>query len=218
MEGIGNKVNNFGEWVYRLLLLNMLWMFFAILGLGIFGVFPATAALFSVLRKFFTKKRDVKLVKDFWSFYRKDFWRSNAVGYTIVAIASILWLDFRYFMSVTDFGMFVLAHFMLLFFVFSLLSLCVLFPIFSHYKLTFWQYIKNALLYPWTHLGTMILFTASIVLYSYIVYQIPGFLPFIGISFPCFLLMKLLFPTFQANPQKAKKSWFKKQKEETLYY
>ena len=52
------------------------------------------------------------------------------------------------------------------------------------------QYIKNALLYPFTHLLTMILLVVSIILFDLIIYQVPGFLPFVGISFPCFIMMK----------------------------
>ncbi|WP_176330403.1 YesL family protein [Oceanobacillus rekensis] len=217
MQDIGNKINNAGEWVYRLLILNFLWVGFTLVGFGILGIFPATHALFAVLRKFLMKKRSVKMTKDFIYYYRKDFCKSNALGYVIVLIAAILWIDFRYFMSITSFGMFVLAHFMLLFFVFSLLSLLILFPIFTHSELSFMQYVKNALIYPFTHLGTMILLAASLGLYYFIVNQVPGFIPFLGISFPCFVIMKIILPTFQKKERKVK-GWFKGQNDTRIYY
>ena len=217
MQGFHHKLNDIGEWIYRLILLNFLWMGFAILGLGVFGIFPATNALFSVLRKYLMNKKKVKIATDFYHFYRKDFLKSNALGYILSLIAVVIWIDFRYFMSITNFGMSIVGNVMLVLLVFSLLALCVVFPIFSQYEMSLGQYIKNALLYPFTHLLTMILLVVSIILFDLIVYKVPGFLPFIGISFPCFIMMKILLPNFQHEKSGAK-GWFKRHKEETIYY
>ena len=51
MQELNNKLNLFGEWVIRLVYLNILWIGVSLLGLGILGIFPATSALFPVLRK-----------------------------------------------------------------------------------------------------------------------------------------------------------------------
>ena len=217
MKGLHNKLNDVGEWIYRLIFLNFLWMGFTILGLGVLGIFPATNALFSVLRKYLLNKKDVKIASDFYHFYRKDFLKSNALGYVLSLIAAVIWIDFRYFMSITNFGMFIVGNLMLVLVAFLLLALCVVFPIFSHYEMSLGQYIKNALLYPFTHLLTMLLLVISIILFDLIVYQVPGFLPFIGISFPCFIMMKILLPKFQ-NEKSGAKGWFKRHREETIYY
>ncbi len=217
MQGFHTKLNDVGEWIYRLIVLNFLWMGFTILGLGILGIFPATNALFSVLRKWLMNKKDVKIASDFVHFYRKDFLKSNALGYVLSIIAVIIWIDFRYLMSIPNLGMSILGNFMLLLFAFSILSLFVVFPIFSQYELSFGQYVKNALLYPFTHLLTMIILVGSIFLFDFIVYQVPGFLPFIGVSFPCFFILKILLPKFQ-NEKSQAKGWFKRQREETIYY
>ena len=217
MKGLHNKLNDVGEWIYRLIFLNFLWIGFTILGLGVLGIFPATNALFSVLRKYLLNKKDVKIASDFYHFYRKDFLKSNVLGYVLSLIAAVIWIDFRYFMSITNFGMFIVGNLMLVLVAFLLLALCVVFPIFSHYEMSLGQYIKNALLYPFTHLLTMLLLVISIILFDLIVYQVPGFLPFIGISFPCFIMMKILLPKFQ-NEKSGAKGWFKRHREETIYY
>lgn len=217
MQGIGSRINHVGEWVYRLLILNVLWLGFALLGLGVLGIFPATHALFSLLRKWTMNKRSVNIPKDYFYYYRKDFWKINALGYVLVLIAAILWLDFRYFMSITSIGMFIVAHFMLLFFVLSLISVCVLFPIATHYELSFTQYVKQAMLYPFTHMGTMLLLAISYLLYYFIAYEVPGIVPFLGISLPCFITMKIIYPTFQQKERKVK-GWFSSQKDKSIYY
>ena len=217
MKGLHNKLNDVGEWIYRLIFLNFLWIGFSILGLGVLGIFPATNALFAVLRKYLLNKKDVKIASDFYHFYRKDFVKSNVLGFVLTLIASVIWIDFRYFMSITNFGMFIVGNLMLVLVAFLLLALCVVFPIFSHYEMSFGQYVKNALLYPFTHLLTMLLLVISIILYDFIVYQVPGFLPFIGMSFPCFIVMKILLPKFR-NEKSGAKGWFKRHREETIYY
>lgn len=218
MDTVGSRVNQFGYWVYRLLCVNALWVGFALLGLGVLGIFPATQALFAVIRKWLMNK-DVKLVKDFYYFYRKDFWKSNALGYIFLVIAAILWIDFRYFMSITDFMMFVLGHVMLLLFVFTLLSLLIVFTIYSHFQLTFYQYVKYALLYPFTHLARMILIVIAFTLFYFILTQFSGLIFFLGISFPCYILMRVLFPTFERkSQQEGEKGLFQSQKDKSIYY
>ena len=136
MKGLHNKLNDVGEWIYRLIILNFLWIGFSILGLGILGIFPATNALFAVLRKYLLNKKDVKIASDFYHFYRKDFLKSNVLGFILTLIATVIWIDFRYFMSVTNFGMFIVGNLMLVLVAFLLLALCVVFPIFSHYEMS----------------------------------------------------------------------------------
>src|SRR3954471_20743674 len=109
MQGFHNKLNDIGEWIFRLIVLNFLWMGFTIMGLGVLGIFPATNALFSVLRKYLMNKKEVKIASDFAHFYRKDFLKSNALGYLLSLIAVVIWIDFRYFMSITNFGMFIVG-------------------------------------------------------------------------------------------------------------
>ena len=41
MQEFNEKLNHFGEWIIRLVVLNFLWVGFSILGLGIFGDFPS---------------------------------------------------------------------------------------------------------------------------------------------------------------------------------
>ncbi|WP_084028990.1 YesL family protein [Bacillus sp. J33] len=61
----------------RLVYLNLLWIAFSLLGIVLFGFFPATAAMFSVVRKWIMGETDVRVFKEFWQTYRKEFWKAN---------------------------------------------------------------------------------------------------------------------------------------------
>nr|WP_309101484.1 DUF624 domain-containing protein [Fredinandcohnia onubensis] len=220
MQEFNDKLNRFGEWVIRLVFLNFLWIGFSILGLGIFGVFPATSAMFSVLRKWFIGNDRVKISAEFFSYYKKDFWKSNGLGYFLLILAVVLWTDYRFVSSIANLGMFSLGYVLLIFLVFSLLSLCVLFPIYSHYHLAFFQYIKNAILFPLTNILSMFLLAALLSVIQFIFNQLPGFILCIGISFPAFVIMKIIIPIFQGKSLSVHGFFkmFKRSREESMYY
>ncbi|WP_428911806.1 YesL family protein [Niallia sp. Krafla_26] len=220
MQAFNEKFNHFGEWVIRLVFLNFLWMGFSVLGLGILGIFPATSALFSVMRKWFIGNDRVKIVSEFFRYYKKDFWKSNLLGYFFLLVAIILWADYQFVSSIANLGMLALGYIVLILLAFSLLSLFILFPIYSHYQLSLFQYIKNTILFPITNLFSMILLAALFFVIQFIFSQLPGFILFIGMSFPAFVMMKLVFPIFQGKSLSVRGFFkmFKKSREESLYY
>lgn len=66
-------------WVTRIAYLNLLWLFFSLVGLLVFGIMPATTALHAVLRKLLSGEEcDIK--PTFWSVYQSEWGRSNLVG------------------------------------------------------------------------------------------------------------------------------------------
>lgn len=46
MQALNEKLNLFGEWVIRLVLLNVLWIGASLLGLGILGIFQQRVRYF----------------------------------------------------------------------------------------------------------------------------------------------------------------------------
>ena len=220
MQQFNEKFNRFGEWVIRLVVLNFLWMGFTIAGLGIFGIFPATSALFSVLRKWFLGNVRVKIATEFFHYYKKDFWKSNGLGYFFLLVAAVLWTDYRFVSSIAQLSMLALGYVVLILLAFSLLSLSVLFPIYAHYQLSFFQYIKNAILFPLTNSLSMIALAAALFMIQFIFNQLPGFILFIGISFPAFVILKIVFPIFHGKSLSIHGFFkmFKRSNEEGMYY
>lgn len=77
LNGFVGVLYRTSEWIMRLVYLNLLWIAFSLLGIVLFGFFPATAAMFSVVRKWIMGETDVRVFKEFWQTYRKEFWKSN---------------------------------------------------------------------------------------------------------------------------------------------
>jgi uncharacterized membrane protein YesL len=132
------------EWISRLALLNLLWISFSLLGLVIFGFFPATVAMFAVVRKWMLGKEDVSIIKTFWTAYKQEFLKSNLLGLIIFLIGTILYIDFQFVNHSTSSLVSVLyIPFFILIFIFICMMFYIL-PIFVHYDMKISQIIKTS--------------------------------------------------------------------------
>ncbi|ENH96792.1 hypothetical protein J416_08844 [Gracilibacillus halophilus YIM-C55.5] len=132
------------EWVTKLAYLNLLWIVFSMLGFVVAGLFPATAATFTVSRDWVMGKGDIKIWPVFWNAYKQSFVSSNILGYFIALVAYILYLDF-FFLTVTSsqYALLLTIPF-LSFSLLFLLTTCYAFPVYVYYQMTVWQVIKSA--------------------------------------------------------------------------
>ncbi|MFF3102162.1 YesL family protein [Viridibacillus arvi] len=217
MQGFYEKFNVFGEWLYRLVLLNFLWIGFSILGAGILGVFPATAAIFSLLRKWMLQGKDVKLLSDFGQAYRNSFLKANVLGYGMVVLWLIIWADIQLTLQSTSLIGLVMTY--ILFGVLIYVSIASLmgFAIYVHYELTINQYFLQMLKYPITHVKESFILIATLLIYCTLLYYGSSIIPFIGVTLLGFVIAKVIFPTFKEQKKK-NSTMYEQQRDELLYY
>lgn len=132
------------DWITSLAYLNLLWLAFTILGLGFLGIFPSTIAMFSVTRKWVQGEGDRSIFKLFWSNYRKEFFKSQVFGYLLVLIGAWLVLDIRFFLHQQGTAFLILRLISLALLIIYLLVLFYLFPMYVHFQMKFFQYLKYA--------------------------------------------------------------------------
>ena len=77
----------------QLAYLNLLWTAFSLVGLGVAGVFPATAAAAGVLRRQVVNGEPVSTFTEFRSIYRAQFVRANALGWMHLVVGGVLVAD-----------------------------------------------------------------------------------------------------------------------------
>lgn len=87
------------EWVTRIVYINALWIVFTLLGGVLFGFSPATAALFSIVRKWTDGEEVTQLFSEFWKEYRQLFWKSQKIGLLLMVIGLLLIVDFQFFLQ-----------------------------------------------------------------------------------------------------------------------
>lgn len=67
------------EWIAKLALLNLLFIFFSCAGLIIFGVSPAYSAMTIIMKQLFAQQ-DIKIVSTFYQLFKRELIASNKFG------------------------------------------------------------------------------------------------------------------------------------------
>lgn len=192
MKSFTNLYVFVGEWALNIFLLNLLWFLFSTLGLFVLGIFPATAALFAVMRKLVMTSEEVPIFRLFWKTFKDEFVRSNLLGYVLVAAGLILYIDLRVLqqLEVTFLHQFMTIVTFLLIFIYVVILLYV-FPIFVHFNLKTFQYIKYAFILAIGRPLQSLLMVLVLAGLFFVLFQIPGLIPVFGASLISFTLMKM---------------------------
>lgn len=191
MEGLFVGVYRIGEWIVRLAYINMLWIICTVIGLGVFGFFPATAASFAIFRKWFMKdNEEFPISKTYWNYFKDNFKSANILGFSLALLGIFLYFDLKFFQTAVSHPVFSLisAVFLVLIFLFFIVLLTI-FPIFVHYDFKMIDYLKYSLIL----IVGRPLHTARILLGFIVVYLLYSHIPILffmfGTSILCGVLM-----------------------------
>ncbi|WP_245548491.1 YesL family protein [Gracilibacillus lacisalsi] len=145
LSGIWAGFYRISVWVTRFAWLNMLWIAFTLLGLIFFGIMPATIAMFAVVRKWVLKEYDIPVFETFFKQYKSNFLRANLFGLVIYIIGYFLSVFLKYtgLMNHSSLYPVLLGIFVIAAFLYVMLVLYIA-PVYVHYQLRFWQYIRYA--------------------------------------------------------------------------
>lgn len=197
-----NGIFKLTEWISRLAILNLLWIGFSLVGLIIFGLFPATVAMFSVIRQWLLGKTDLPIFQLYWRAFRTDFFKANGYGVLIAIIGLMIYADLVY-LAFHD-----MSHLMLVqlpIFLFILLTFLYLFPTHVHYKLGFLSVIKQAFLIMVIHPLQTITMLIGIAACLVLMYYVPALALFFSGSFTAFVIMSIAYSAFSQIEVKQKK-------------
>ncbi|SDC22316.1 Uncharacterized membrane protein YesL [Paenibacillus sp. UNCCL117] len=170
-RGVMGGFYRISEWIMRLSVINVLWIicgipffvaalpmfvpnategdiYFAFMLMGVlapFTLFPSTAAMFSVARKWVTGDEDVPLFKTFFRGYKANYVQAMLGGLIYLLFAVVLIANFRFYGNQS--GMFGILRFLVLSIsVLLVISLFHFFSILTHLHMKIWQIVKNAVL------------------------------------------------------------------------
>ncbi|WP_080875258.1 YesL family protein [Oceanobacillus timonensis] len=190
MNGFVAGYYRFAVWITRFAYLNLLWIAFSLLGLGLLGFFPATAAMFAVVRKWVHGEKDIPVFQVFWKSYKKEFLKINVLGYMLAGTGYLMTMEFQ-ILRTQEHIAYTMASFAVvgLFLLLAVIAL-YLFPLFAHFQLRPLDYIKWALLIGIGHpLLTVFLLGIVIALIYLSLMTIPAVLFFFGGSVIAYILM-----------------------------
>lgn len=171
-RGLMGGFYRISEWIMRLSVTNLLWVlcslpFFYLMlvvflnpentvdlfkqGLFLIGivspftVVPATAAAFTVARKWVTGDVDVPLLKTFFRGYKENYLQSMLGGIAYLILTGVLYVNYQFYgsqegtLSLLSY-LFITLFFILVASFFNYLSIMV------HFHMKFWQILKNSFL------------------------------------------------------------------------
>ena len=184
-----NKLYSISEWIYRLAYINILWILFSIIGLGIAGIFPATLAMFSLIRKWILGETDFPIFQTYWKYYKENFIQSNLIGIIFTMIGFIIYIYLQFIEATAD-SLFMYIHIPLYIFIFIMFLVFIYVPpVFAHYQVSIVQLFKNAFIIMMMNpLNNVFIVVSVVVTYRLLAY-FPVSLLFFGISIIAYIIM-----------------------------
>jgi uncharacterized membrane protein YesL len=178
--------------------LNLLWLTFTVLGVGVLGAGPATAAAQILVRKR-ARGEAAPLLPGFAREYIRNFVRGNALALPVMGVAAALTMNWNRFSSGSDLPSQLGAAATFVGAIFLAGAVCYLFPMYARYELPVVQYFLMSSRFAVRHLaGTAILlFVSAAVVYASS--AIPGLIPFFSVGAWLFLTGWLCDRFFTAN-------------------
>lgn len=181
------------DWIYVLVVINACAVIGTIIGLVVFGFFPALMASYAAVRKTLDQE-DIRPHKAFIEAYRGRFKEANLVGYAFALVWTILVLSWFYYLndpskSLHVIGLVVIGFLALLLFVMTIYLpiIFVYFPRFNkREQITFT--ILIALGMPLT---TLIIALNTLFFYAFVFIRLITLFPFLAFSLPA--LINLFF-------------------------
>ncbi|TLM84411.1 DUF624 domain-containing protein [Pseudarthrobacter sp. NamE2] len=194
------KAYSFFDTLLWIACLNLLWLAFALLGAGVLGAGPATAAAQILVRKR-ARGEAAPLVRDFARNYGRNFFRTNALVLPVVAVAVVLAMNWNYFAGSADVFSQLMAAGIFVSAIFLAGAVCYLFPMYARYELPLPQYLLMSSRFAVRHLaGTVILlFISAVVVYASS--TLPGLIPFFSVGAWLFATGWLCDRFFTANDE-----------------
>ncbi|UOQ50434.1 YesL family protein [Gracilibacillus caseinilyticus] len=192
-------------WIMRLSVLNLLWIFFSVAGLGVIGLFPATVAMFTVVRKWIRGETEIPLWRTFFASFKSNLWKANVLGYIVSLGGVLLYMDYIFIQNMS--GNLYLISLLLLFMItfYYAMILFFIFPVYVHYDIKLMECLKYAFIigasYP---LRTLYMAFTIFVIY-YVTASFPILFCFFSGSAGCWLVMRFAYVVFEQTQAKHRK-------------
>lgn len=190
-------VYNFCKWICYFFYLNMMWGACTLLGGVVFGVTPSTVALFTVARKTALGEEDIPVFNTFWRTYKAEFFRANRLGLILLGLGLVWYFDLNFFRQFEGTVFTLLNSFMTLTGIVYIMLLLYIFPVYVHYEMKTFSYIKYSIAFGFLHPGNLIIMLVTVVSTYYFLAYFQAFLFLVGVSLLAQLNMWLAFQSFR---------------------
>ncbi|NDI36412.1 YesL family protein [Chengkuizengella sediminis] len=224
-NGIMGGLYRASEWIMRFSVTNLLWLLFSLpvvfflltsfimeetnqfimnlIMIGIlspFTLFPATGAMFVVVRKWLSDEEDAPLFKTYFKGYKENYLQSMLGGIIYCVLFTVMIVNINFYNNLEN-GLQFLSLFILILLVIAIISLFYFFSLMVHLHLKLRVLIKNAIVLtigkPLYSLG--LAFTNFVILYVSFQYFTFLIVIFMGsaMAFCSYFYFNMLFQKIQ---------------------
>ncbi|UTR16538.1 DUF624 domain-containing protein [Salipaludibacillus sp. LMS25] len=189
------KFNSIFVFIYRLALLNLLWMLFTALGLIFFGAGPASAAVFEVSRKIIQRDNPA-VFRHFLITFKKTFFKAN-LFFAVWTVFFVIILADLYLLTMWQHEFAATAQYIILTIMgfFTLFTMQFL-AIYTHFDLPVRGMLKNAFIMTFVFpIKTAILISGYAGI-AWMMYSVPGLIPMFSFSLIAYFTMWLSLSSF----------------------
>jgi len=190
-DGMMGRFYRFTEVISRLVYLNALWVLFTLLGLGIFGFFPSTIVLFTIVKRIVIEDKDTPIFRMYWNAYKEVFLKANVLGLILSSIGYVLYLDFV-FLPVDSAFYVIIRTLLILCSILYMIVLIYIFPLYVHYEAKIRLHLKNALLIGISYFHYSLGLFVFIAIWYYLNSSIPLLIPLFSVSFYSYINMSIV--------------------------
>ncbi|MDX8045490.1 YesL family protein [Gracilibacillus sp. S3-1-1] len=168
-KSITTTLDKVFRWITNLAFLNVLWVAFTILGLGILGIFPATTAALGVARKWLKGDHEIRIWPTFKQIYREEFKSANILGWILAVVGYLFFLNYQ-IIHLAEGDLPFIVPFLYYFILFLYITIVIwVFPLLVHNYASIIHQLKNALIIGITKIHitvTLILLLFSMMYFS----------------------------------------------------
>jgi uncharacterized membrane protein YesL len=190
MNVMNGKFTRVMEILSNFFLLNLIWL---LMCLPIVTIFPATAAMFGVVRQWILQD-DTAVFSVFMKYFKENLKQSMVIGILWGFFAFILYMNFTLMLQLGAMK-FILLPFVVLFSVLMVFTTVYIFPVMVHYKLKVFGIIRNSFLLTMSFLPTSLL-AALVLVGMFVLFLWQPFTVFISFSVGSYLIFTLCNKVF----------------------
>ncbi|BCA86298.1 hypothetical protein EsVE80_18210 [Enterococcus saigonensis] len=191
-----NKIYEVFNRIYYLMKLNGLWLLFTLLGGVIFGVIPATIALYACMRQQIRYESENHLFQMFKKYYVENFRRSLLFSAVFIAIGLFFFGETVVLANVGN-GNLLLEIAIKVTRLLMLLGVAMFFPIFAHFDVTGVKTILQPVLFLLICPLEVIYMVLIFIVVSLLFAISPLLIIFIGVSLPAYGMSHVMLKKFE---------------------
>ena len=195
MNTLANRAFAATEWITKFAYINLLWIGFSLAGLIILGFFPATIAMFTIIRKWLKGETEIPIFRTFWTTWKSEFFRSNGLGLLVAAVVGLIVFNLV-FVELGNGLISVIQIPIYLFMFAAIMTILYLFPVYVHFELKWFQIVKISFLMMLISPIENIVMIAGIVAVLFVVKFIPALGFFFGGSLIAAIIMSAAYLVF----------------------